>query len=52
MVNKQRAFSYIDDSLEPLWNAAILPEASKQIINLGGIEEYTVLMKPVKYYKK
>ena len=28
-----RAFSYIDDSLEPLWNAAIRPEASKEIIN-------------------
>ena len=31
-----RAFSYIDDSLEPLWNAAVRPEASKEIINLGG----------------
>jgi UDP-glucose 4-epimerase len=38
-----RAFSYIDDSLEPLWNAAIRPEASKEIINLGGIEEYSIL---------
>ena len=37
-----RAFSYIDDSLEPLWNAAIRSEASKQIINLGGIEEYSI----------
>lgn len=37
-----RAFSYIDDSLEPLWNAAIEPKASKQIINLGGIHEYTI----------
>ena len=37
-----RAFSYIDDSLEPLWNAAIRPEASKEIINLGGIEEYSI----------
>jgi UDP-glucose 4-epimerase len=37
-----RAFSYIDDSLEPLWNAAELPEASKEIINLGGIEEYSI----------
>jgi UDP-glucose 4-epimerase len=37
-----RAFSYIDDSLEPLWNSAILPQASKQIINLGGIEEYSI----------
>ena len=38
-----RAFSYIDDSLEPLWNAAIRPEASKEIINLGGIEETSIL---------
>jgi len=37
-----RAFSYIDDSLEPLWNAATRSEASKQIINLGGIEEYSI----------
>ena len=41
--NQTRAFSYIDDSLEPLWNAAIRPEASKEIINLGGIEEYSIL---------
>ena len=40
--SQKRAFSYIDDSLEPLWNAAILPEASKQIVNLGGIHEYTI----------
>lgn len=38
-----RAFSYIDDSLEPLWKAATAPEASKQIINLGGIKEYSIL---------
>ena len=37
-----RAFSYIDDSLEPLWNAAVRPEASKETINLGGIEEYSI----------
>lgn len=37
-----RAFSFIDDSLEPLWNAAIRPEASKEIINLGGIEEISI----------
>ena len=41
--NQTRAFSYIDDSLEPLWNAAIKPEASKEIINLGGIEECSIL---------
>lgn len=39
---QKRAFSYIDDSLEPLWNAAVLPEASKQIINLGGIHEHSI----------
>lgn len=39
---QKRAFSYIDDSLEPLWNAAIKPKASKQIINLGGIHEYSI----------
>jgi nucleoside-diphosphate-sugar epimerase len=37
-----RAFSYVDDILEPMWNAAILPQASKEIINLGGIEEHTI----------
>jgi len=40
--NQTRAFSYIDDSLEPLFNAAIFPEASKEIINLGGIESHTI----------
>jgi|TARA_B110000908_G_scaffold75226_1_gene90590 UDP-glucose 4-epimerase len=40
--NQTRAFSYIDDSLEPFWNAAIKPEASKETINLGGIEEYSI----------
>lgn len=38
-----RAFSYIDDSLEPLWNAAVREQASKQIINLGGIKEYSII---------
>jgi len=37
-----RAFSYIDDSIEPLWNSAILPQSSKQIINLGGIYETSI----------
>ena len=37
-----RAFSFIDDSLEPLWNAATKLEASKQIINLGGIEAHSI----------
>tara|TARA_B100001778_G_scaffold258523_1_gene218785 strand:+ start:1348 stop:2346 length:999 start_codon:yes stop_codon:yes gene_type:complete len=37
-----RAFSFIDDSLEPLWNSAVREEASKEIINLGGIEEISI----------
>ena len=37
-----RAFSFIDDSIEPLWNSAIREEASNQIINLGGIEEVSI----------
>jgi UDP-glucose 4-epimerase len=37
-----RAFSYIDDIVEPLWKSAILPEASKEIINLGGVEEWSI----------
>lgn len=37
-----RAFSYIDDCLEPLWNAAILPETSKEIINLGGTFPFSI----------
>lgn len=41
--HQTRAFSYIDDSLEPLWNAAVREQASKQIINLGGIKEYSIL---------
>lgn len=37
-----RAFSYIDDCLAPLWNAAVYNTASKQIINLGGTKEYSI----------
>lgn len=37
-----RAFSAMDDVLEPLWVAATDPKASRQIINLGGIEETSI----------
>lgn len=37
-----RAFSYIDDCLDSFWNSAVLPGASKQIINVGGIKGYTI----------
>lgn len=39
---QKRAFSYVDDCLAPLWNAAVRPEASKQIINLGGKQEHSI----------
>ena len=41
--NQTRAFSYIDDSLEPLWKSAVDPLASKEIINLGGIKSVSII---------
>ena len=38
-----RAFSFIDDSLPCLWNAAILEEAKCEIINLGGIKSHSLI---------
>ena len=40
--SQKRAWSYIDECLEPLWKAAVLPEASKEIINLGGTKFTTI----------
>ncbi len=37
-----RAFSYVDDSLIPFWNASQKDECVGEIINLGGIKEYTI----------
>jgi len=39
---QKRAFSFIDDCLEPLWKAGVDPRASKEIINLGGTKYYTI----------
>jgi UDP-glucose 4-epimerase len=39
---QKRAFSFIDDCLEPLWKAAVDPRASKEIINLGSSIFYTI----------
>jgi UDP-glucose 4-epimerase len=39
---QQRAFSYIDDTLEPLYKAGIQENCSKQIINLGGMTHYSI----------
>jgi UDP-glucose 4-epimerase len=40
--SQTRSFSFIDDCLEPLWKSAIKLEASKEIINLGGIKYVTI----------
>lgn len=37
-----RAFSCVNDIVEPLWKAAIEPKASKEIINLGGIQAHNI----------
>ena len=39
---QKRAFSYVDDSVEPLWNASQNDKCIGEIINLGGIKEYTI----------
>lgn len=39
---QKRAFSYIDDSLPCFYKALVQENCSKQIINLGGIKEYTI----------
>ena len=40
--SQMRAFSYIDDSLEPMWKAGVDPRASKEIINLGSAVPLTL----------
>lgn len=37
-----RAFSYVDDSIIPFWNASQRDECIGQIINLGGIKESSI----------
>lgn len=37
-----RAFSYIEDCLPAFWNAAVFPEASREIINVGGVRGYSI----------
>lgn len=37
-----RAFSYIDDCLEPFWKCAVQSNASRQIINIGGTKFYSI----------
>jgi len=40
--SQKRAFSCIDDCLEPLWKAGTDPRASKQIINIGSWKYYSI----------
>lgn len=41
--SQKRAFSYVDDCLEPFWKAATLDKASRQIINVGSsIDTYLI----------
>lgn len=37
-----RAFSYIDDCLEPFWKCAVQENTLNQIINIGGTKYYTI----------
>lgn len=41
--HQQRAFSYIEDILRPMYVSGVGPSSSKEIINLGGIK-YTNLL--------
>jgi UDP-glucose 4-epimerase len=40
---QRRAFSFIDDTLEPMWRAGWEPKARCEVINLGGIHSNTIL---------
>ena len=37
-----RAFSYVDDSVIPFWNASQNDNCKDEIINLGGTKEYSI----------
>ena len=39
---QKRAFSYIEDTLEPLYRAGVQENCSREIINLGGMKHYTI----------
>ena len=39
---QKRAFSYVDDSIVPFWNASQNDDCIGEIINLCGIKEYTI----------
>ncbi len=39
---QKRAFTFIDDIMEPMYKASFDSRAKNEIINLGGIHEYTI----------
>ena len=39
---QKRAFSYVDDSVVPFWNASQKENCIGEIINLGGIKEHSI----------
>jgi UDP-glucose 4-epimerase len=41
--SQKRAFTYMDDINEPLWESVTSPKASKEIINVGGPVSCTIL---------
>ena len=40
--SQMRAFSYVDDSVIPFWNASQNDNCKSEIINLGGTKEYSI----------
>lgn len=41
--SQKRAFTYINDILRPLWNAATLEKSGQQIINIGSSHETSII---------
>lgn len=41
--SQQRCFSFIEDVTEPIYRACMMPEASKQVINIGPDEEFVTI---------
>jgi UDP-glucose 4-epimerase len=39
---QRRAFSYVDDSILPFWRASQNEKCIGEIINLGGIKDYSI----------
>jgi len=46
--SQKRSFTFVSDVVEPLFKAATLPEANKQVINVGPDEESTTVLELAK----